>query len=72
MMTESERDVLLDLIVKWEEEAKAGRLPRIEQVREQHPHLLNELLARIEQLRRTSWMDRQVEDDTDGVIQLGV
>jgi len=64
-MTESERDVLLDLIVTWEDEAKAGRLPRIEQLCADHPHLLNELLARIEQLRRTSWMDLQVEDDED-------
>lgn len=57
-LTDDERDLLADLLVKWEEAFDEGKDIPAEELCTDCPHLSTELQTRIESLKATSWVKR--------------
>lgn len=56
-MTESDQEILADLLMRWEELREMGQDTPAEQICQDHPHLLEEFTRRIKILAVTSWLD---------------
>lgn len=56
-MTDSDEDILADLLLRWEELRERGQDTPAEQICQDHPHLLEEFTRRIKILTVTSWLD---------------
>lgn len=57
-MTDDDKDLLADLLVKWEEAFDEGRDIPAEELCTECPHLTIELATKIESLKTTSWVKR--------------
>lgn len=56
-MTDSDEDILADLLLRWEELRERGQDTPAEQICQDHSHLLEEFTRRIKILTVTSWLD---------------
>lgn len=56
-MTDSDEDILADLLLRWEELREKGQDTPAEQICQDHPHLVAEFTRRIKILTVTSWLD---------------
>lgn len=57
-LTDDDKDLLADLLVKWEESFDAGRDIPAEELCTDCPHLTTELQTKIESLKETSWVKK--------------
>ena len=60
-MTDTDEDLLADLLVRWEELREQGRDVSALELCRGCPHLADELARRINALNVTSWLDKPVE-----------
>ena len=60
-MTDTDEDLLADLLVRWEELREQGRDVSAPELCQGCPHLADELARRINALNVTSWLDKPVE-----------
>lgn len=56
-MTDSDQEILADLLIRWEELRERGQDTPAEQICQDHPHLLEEFSRRTKILAVTSWLD---------------
>lgn len=56
-MTDSDKEILADLLLRWEELRERGQDTPAEQICQDHPHLVAEFTRRIKILAVTSWLD---------------
>lgn len=56
-MTDSDEDILADLLLRWEELRERGQDTPAEQICKDHPHLVAEFTRRTKILAVTSWLD---------------
>ncbi len=56
-MTDSDGEILADLLLRWEELRERGQDTPAEQICQDHPHLLEEFSRRTKILAVTSWLD---------------
>lgn len=64
MTTESpDEDLLLDLLLRWEESRNRGRTIPVEELARGSPQLQSELRRRIKALAATEWLEKPVEDE---------
>ncbi len=56
-MTDSDGEILADLLLRWEELREKGQDTPAEQICQDHPHLLEEFSRRTKILAVTSWLD---------------
>jgi serine/threonine protein kinase len=62
----TDEELLGDLLIPWEEALEQGRDISAAELCVDCPHLLAVVARRIEALRRTSWMNKPLDDDDDG------
>jgi serine/threonine-protein kinase len=56
-VTDSDEEILADLLLQWEELRERGQDTPAEQICQDHPHLVAEFTRRIKILTVTSWLD---------------
>ena len=56
-MTETDEELLGDLLVQWDELRELGEEPSADQLCHDHPRLIKELTRRIQALKSLSWLD---------------
>jgi formylglycine-generating enzyme required for sulfatase activity/tRNA A-37 threonylcarbamoyl transferase component Bud32 len=62
-MNPSDRDLLAQLLLRWEELYEHGQDTPAEELAKEHPHLIPELLRRIKALKTVSWIQKPLDDD---------
>ena len=62
-MERNDEEVLLDLLLRWEELVARGQQVSIDDLCRERPDLKAELRKRIEALEATSWLEKPLEDD---------
>jgi serine/threonine protein kinase len=63
-VNQKDEDVLSDLLLQWEEWQEQGQELSPAELCKDHPHLIQELADRIHALKSTTWLDKQVDDDS--------
>src|SRR3954447_22915497 len=61
---DSEREQILDLIVRWEEARAQGRHPAPEELCQDCPELLSGFRRQVEKLGQVAWLDGPIESRT--------
>ena len=62
-MTDKDRELLSDLLLRWEELFELGQDTPASELSKEHPHLIEELARQIKALKVTSWMDKPINTD---------
>ncbi|NBP25093.1 MAG: hypothetical protein EBU81_11200, partial [Proteobacteria bacterium] len=62
-MQRNDEELLLDLLMRWDELRERAQEIAVEELCRQHPHLLKELARRIKALEATSWLEKPSNDD---------
>ena len=62
-MERNDEDLLLDMLMRWEEVRERGQEITIGDLCRRHPDLLEELASRLKALEATSWLEQPSEDE---------
>ena len=62
-MEQNDDDLLLDLLMRWEELRNRGQAVSVEDLCRDRPQLRDELAKRIKALEATAWLEKQSDDD---------
>jgi serine/threonine protein kinase len=62
-MGQKDEELLLDLLLRWEELKHRGQELSVEELCRERPDLKSELEKRIKALEATSWLDKPLDDD---------
>lgn len=62
-MESPDEDLLLDLLLRWEELRNRGQEIPVEELAREYPHLLADLRKRIKALTATEWLEKPLEDE---------
>lgn len=62
-MESPDEDLLLDLLLRWEELRNRGQEIPVEELAREYPHLQAELRKRIKALTATAWLEKPLDDE---------
>lgn len=62
-MEQNDEELLLDLLMRWEELRNRGQTIAVESLCQNRPDLRHELAKRIEALEATAWLDKPTDED---------
>lgn len=65
-MTDRDKELLAELLLKWEESYERGQDTPATELAKDHPELVTELARRIKVLKTISWLDKPLDDDPSG------
>lgn len=64
-MTDKDEEILVNLLLQWEEQREKGQEALPDDLCHNHPHLVSELTRRIQILTVTSWLDQPISTSDD-------
>ena len=62
-MTDRDKELLAELLLKWEELYQRGQDTPATELAKDHPDLADELARRIKVLKTVAWLDKPLDDD---------
>ena len=62
-MTDRDKELLAELLLKWEELYQRGQDTPATELAKEHPDLADELARRIKVLKTVAWLDKPLDDD---------
>jgi tetratricopeptide (TPR) repeat protein/tRNA A-37 threonylcarbamoyl transferase component Bud32 len=62
-VTDRDKELLAELLLKWEELYQRGQDTPAAELAKDHPGLVDELTRRIKVLKRVAWLDKPLDDD---------
>lgn len=65
-MKDRDKELLAELLLKWEESYERGQDTPATELAKDHPELVTELARRIKVLKTISWLDKPLDDDPSG------
>ena len=67
---EDREDIIANLLLRWEESFEHGDDVAASELSEDHPELVDELQSKIDDLKKMSWMNKDVDLEDDGPDEL--
>ena len=64
-MSDLDKELLADLLIRWEELYERGQDTPAAELAKEHPELIAELERRIKVLKKVAWLDKPLDDDPD-------